>query len=165
MDNTFIILAVVAALAILAEIAARQKKNSQHDARHYVYRRKRFVMTKNENEFFHALQTAIGTSYVIIPQAHFDLFLDHKVEGQNWKAALSKIHRKSVDFLICNREYYSPLVAIELDDASHESAKRVERDGFESEICKEAEMPLVRFKTSMSYEPNRLLSALAPYLK
>lgn len=131
----------------------------------YKYMRKQFIMTMSEKRFYEALQEAIGTAYMIYPQAHFDLFLDHKVKGQNWRGALSTIQRKSVDFLICSRHYYSPLVAIELDDSSHLREDRAARDEKVEEICKSAGMPLVRFKATNQYSPNELLEKLAPYLK
>lgn len=132
----------------------------------YEFSRKQFVMTRAENEFYQALQQALGTSYMIYPQAHLDMFLDHKIKGQSWAAALSVIQRKSVDFLICNRTYYNPLIAVELDDTSHNRPDRQARDAKIDAICKAADMPLVHIKQSNNgYNPNQLLQLLAPYLK
>lgn len=77
---------------------------------------------------------------------------------------MSSIQRKSVDFLICNRDYYSPLVAIELDDASHNTPERMERDAKVDAICQTASMPLVRVKWQSKYDSNELLAKLSPYL-
>lgn len=165
-QNTILLVVVVFAV-IVAIYANSRRKIGRVDksAVEYHYTRKQFIMTKTENEFYHALQQAIGTSYMIYPQAHLDTFLDHKVKGQDWRAALSKIQRKSVDFLICNREYYNPLVAIELDDASHENEDRRARDEKVEAICREAEMPLVRLRWQHEYNTDELLRLVAPYLK
>lgn len=146
-------------------VPAAEPTKDDAPAPKYAYTRKQFIMTKAENDFYQTLQQAIGSSYMIYPQAHLDLFLDHKVTGQKWGAALSGIQRKSVDFLICNRMYYNPLVAIELDDASHSRPDRVERDGKVEAICKAAGMPLVRMPWRQSYDANQVLEKIAPYLK
>ena len=82
---------------------------------------------------------------MIIPQAHFSMFLEHRIKGQNWKAAFSRINGKSVDFLICNNEM-KPLFAVELDDSTHNRLERQKRDIFVNSIMNNANMPLLRFK-------------------
>ena len=57
-------------------------------------------MTQHELIFYKTLLEAVS-GCVIIPQAHLSMFLDHKVYGQNWSRAFSRINGKSVDFLIC----------------------------------------------------------------
>lgn len=46
--------------------------------------------------------------------------MDHKIKGQNWQGALSHIDRKSVDIVLCDKNYIAPKLVIELDDKSHE---------------------------------------------
>jgi len=41
--------------------------------------------------------------------------LEHRIKGQDWKAAFRRINGKSVDFVICDKAYIKPLLAIELD--------------------------------------------------
>ncbi len=160
-----VIVLVVVMAAILLPLRKKADKSGGKAEFEYAYTRKQFIMTKAENEFYGVLQQAVGTNYLIIPQAHLDLFLDHHVKGQSWKGALSKIQRKSVDFLICSRGYYSPLVAIELDGTSHTEDERMARDDFVDGICKNAGMPIVHILSNGRYESNELVQKLAPYLK
>ena len=95
-------------------------------------------------KFYQILQECIS-GCVIIPQAHFSMFLEHRIKGQNWKAAFSRINGKSVDFLICNNEM-KPLFAVELDDSTHNRLERQKRDIFVNSIMNNANMPLLRFK-------------------
>lgn len=164
----YILFAVVVMVAVT--ISVFSKKSTQNRAEpeakfEYVYTRKRYMMTKAESDFYGVLQRVIGANYMICPQAHLDLFLDHQVKGQSWKGALAKIQRKSVDFLICSREYYTPLVAIELDDVSHTQDERMERDDFVDGICKAAGMPIVHILSNGSYDAEELLQKITPYLK
>ena len=140
------------------------EENTQSQISKYTYKRRQYIMSKAENDFYKVLQDSLGSGYMIYPQAHLDLFLDHRTKGQSWTGALSTIQRKSVDFLICSREYYSPLVAIELDDASHQRPERVDRDAKLEEIFNQANMPLVRITWQYKYDANDILHRLSPYL-
>ena len=111
----------------------------------YSYTKKSCAMTPSELSFYKTLHEAVN-GCVIIPQAHISMFLDHRVKGQNWKAAFSRINGKSVDFLICTNDM-KPLIAIELDDSTHDQPDRKNRDEFVNSIIMSANMPLLRFKT------------------
>ena len=164
---TIVVLVFVTITALLPTLY--KTKKSELESIEYIpkysYARKQFIMTKAESDLYKVLQQAIGSSYMIYPQAHLSLFLSHKPVKQDYRAALSVIQRKSVDFLICNKEYYEPMVAIELDDSSHNTPSRRRRDEVVDGICKSAGMPLVRVRWQPSYSANELLETIAPYLK
>ena len=101
-------------------------------------------MTPSELSFYRTLHEAIN-GCVIIPQAHLSMFLDHEIKGQSWKAAFARINGKSVDFLICTNDM-KPLIAIELDDNTHNQPDRKTRDDFVNSIMTNTNMPLLRFK-------------------
>jgi very-short-patch-repair endonuclease len=111
----------------------------------YKYTRKNFLISRPEHEFFDILVEILGNKYNIFTQVHLPTILEHKVVGQNWKGAFSHINGKSVDFVICDKAYIKPLLAIELDDKSHEREDRIERDSEVERMLQEAGMPLVRF--------------------
>ena len=110
----------------------------------YLYIKKSCAMTPNELSFYKTLHEAVN-GCIIVPQAHISMFLDHRIKGQNWKAAFSRINGKSVDFLICTNNM-KPLIAIELDDSTHDQPDRKNRDEFVNSIIMSANMPLLRFK-------------------
>lgn len=122
----------------------------------YLYRRKQFFMTRAEHEFYKTLLEAVGQDYFVFAQVHLPTILDHTVRGQNWHAALAHINRKSVDFVICDKAYISPKLAIELDDRSHERPDRQERDQKVEKILENAGVPLLRLKNRASFNPNEL---------
>lgn len=111
----------------------------------YQYLRKDFILTQSEREFFEVLLASVENKYHVFPQVHLDVILNHKVRGQNWFGAFRHIDEKSVDFVICDKVYIKPLLAIELDDKSHEREDRIERDEEVERILNEAGMPLLRF--------------------
>ena len=112
----------------------------------YSYKKKEYVMTQAERDCFNALVKVANDKYWVFPQAHFSAFLDYHIIGQNWNGAFWHINGKSIDFLLCTKEQLSPVLAIELDDTSHEREDRQRRDIEEVRMFKTADMPLLRLQ-------------------
>jgi len=102
-------------------------------------------MTRNESDFFKILVEAVGNDYYVFPQVHLSAIFEHKVKGQNWNAAFRTINGKSIDYAICDKSDFRPLLGIELDDSSHQAEDRRLRDVEVERIFTEAKLPLVRF--------------------
>jgi very-short-patch-repair endonuclease len=166
----FMALIFIAVLAVYILRANDKQKSERIDQQKqpvlYRYKRKSFLMTKSENEFFQRLTSAVGGEYFIFPQIRLSSLLDHRVHGQNWKPALGYINQKSVDFAICDKQLRRPLVAIELDDWSHDQKERQQRDVNVENIFRESGMPLIRFREvgELSNEEIRqqILAAIPP---
>jgi len=122
----------------------------------YRYTRRNFLLTRAERECYDVLVEAAGAEYRIFAQVHLPSLVDHTVRGQNWRAAFAHINRKSVDFVLCDKAYLSPKLAIELDDKSHERPDRQERDREVERILQEAGVPLLRIENLGSFNPNDL---------
>lgn len=110
----------------------------------YAYFRKNNFMTERERVFFQKLKVICGDSLVVFSQVRLSSFLSHKVYGQNYRAALHHINQKSVDFLLCDSRTFRPLIAIELDDRTHDLAERKKRDIEVEAVFKSAKFPLLR---------------------
>ena len=122
----------------------------------YNYTRRKFLISPAEHECYDALVLAVGEKYHVFPQVHLPSILDHKIVGQNWKGAFSHINQKSVDFVLCDKACISPVLAIELDDKSHEREDRVERDAEVERMLEEAKLPLLRLENHGSFKPKEL---------
>ncbi|MCX6757626.1 MAG: DUF2726 domain-containing protein [Candidatus Nomurabacteria bacterium] len=120
-------------------------QKNDHTKPLYNYKRKDFLMSRAEHEFFDILVEIVGNQYYVFPQIHLPTILDNKVVGQNWKGAFRHIDEKSVDFVVCDKAYIKPLLAIELDDKTHEREDRKDRDVEVESILKDAGIPLLRF--------------------
>jgi len=119
----------------------------------YNYSKKDFIMTRAEHECFDALVKAVGEKYHVFPQVHLPSIVNNKVVGQNWKGAFKHINQKSVDFVLCDKAYLAPKLAIELDDKSHERADRIDRDGEVERILADAGLPLLRLENHGRFDP------------
>lgn len=110
----------------------------------YQYQRKKYFLTKAEKDFYDKLAASVGNECVIFAQVHLSSILDHEVNGQSWKGALSHIQRKSVDFLICDKKYLSPKIVIELDDYTHSWKHRQERDEIVNTLLQNSGIKILR---------------------
>lgn len=139
------ILAIVV-LIIFGVISLFSGQSEQNEKSPYQYLAKKLFLTRAEHECYDALIAAVGNEYHIFAQVHLGSILDETVRGQNWKAARSHIDRKSIDFLLCDKNYISPKLAIELDDKSHQLPQRQIRDTEVERILREAGIPLLRLQ-------------------
>lgn len=119
----------------------------------YRYLKKDWFMTRAEHEFYNTLVQVIGNECIIFAQVHLPTLLDFKLNGNKNMAAKSHIDRKSVDFVLCDKNYIAPKLVIELDDKTHERPERIERDKEVEHILKEAGLPLLRIENYGSFDP------------
>jgi hypothetical protein len=119
----------------------------------YEYNKKNSIMTKAENTFYKKMQEITGERYYIVPQAHLSMFLNHKVGNQSRRGSFAVINGKSVDFLLCEKETSRPILAVELDDHTHNRSDRVERDKLVEEILHNSDILLVRFRDALNITP------------
>lgn len=128
----------------------------------YTYEVKKTIMTERELVFYDKLNNVVHSKYAVVPQAHLSAFLNHKVKGQNWKGAFSVINGKSVDYLLVDKVTQRPSIAIELDDYSHQSNARIERDRKVEDIMNKSGMRLVRF-SDVNASEDQIFSRLAQH--
>lgn len=123
----------------------------------YEYKRKQFFLSRAEHEFYKALLIAVGSEYFVFAQVHLPTILEHKIPGQNWRGAFRHIDEKSIDFVLCDKAYLSPVLAIELDDKTHARSDRQERDKEVERILTGAGLPLMRFQNHGTFNSQELL--------
>ncbi len=151
--KTLAALLLVIAVVVAVQLISKNTKRGNKSAVVYRYGRKDFFMNRAEHEFFDVLNEVVGSSYYVFPQVHLSTILEHRIKGQDWRAAFSRINGKSVDFVICDKAYIKPLLAIELDGRSHDVEAIRQRDADVEHIFERAELRLLRFTNHGS--PNR----------
>lgn len=141
----FILIAIFVFLSFLKSLIG---KKSLTKTSTYRYERKEHLTTRPEKEFLETLLSITKNIFYIFPQIHLTSLVNHKIPGQNPTAALNHIDRKSVDYVICDKENLKPLLVIEFDDPSHQREDRMERDIEVERILAEAGIPLLRIPYS-----------------
>lgn len=143
MDILLYFLAIPVILVIIIKAIVSDSGN-QKTSTVYRYNRKYVIMTEREQEFYKKLKLVCGDSILIFPQIHLSSLFFHNVKGQNFKLAFRFINRLSVDFVLVDSRNFKTLLAIELDDSTHNEKNRVKRDLIVNDIFKKANFPLLR---------------------
>ncbi len=163
MLTIFIVLVIVVVIAF--KVFIPEGLSGKENKPFYRYKRKDFLMSRAEHEFFDILVDIVGIQYYVFPQIHLPTILDNKVVGQNWKGAFRHIDEKSVDFVICDKAYIKPLLTIELDDRTHEQENRSMRDAEVERILSDAGLPLLRFGNNGNFNKEEIRRLVLEKLK
>jgi very-short-patch-repair endonuclease len=154
---TFIIIVVVLAF-VFAYISKTAKTPEKKEYLPYV--KNNYLMTKAEHEFFKVLQQVVQEKYYIIPQVQLSKIVRvNKYEKFKYKYA-NMIDRKSVDFVLFEKETFSPYLVIELDEESHQLPNREDRDHFVNAVMAKIGLTIVHIKTSYQYSREEIQSIL-----
>jgi very-short-patch-repair endonuclease len=165
MTYLIIFAVIIGVIVVAVEVLKGQKTNDEKGPKQYQYKQKNFFMSRAEHECFDAILKAVGNEYHIFPQVHLSSIVDNKVTGQNWKGAFKHISQKSVDFVLCDKAYLSPKLAIELDDKTHERPDRIERDVEVERILKDAGLPLLRLENNGGFNPQAIAEQIKNLLE
>lgn len=96
----------------------------------------RYIFTKNEYHNFKKLRDiAEVKGYVVLPKIRLSDIIEPRRGEEKFRTLLNKVQSKHVDFVICDKDMYIKAI-IELDDSSHDTPDRIERDEFVDLILK-----------------------------
>jgi len=117
----------------------------------FLYQKQERMLSPAEERLYHALRQTVGNGRLIImPKVRLADVFKVSISGTGRQGQFNRISAKHVDFLLCDRDTFKPLLGIELDDRSHERADRVERDRIVDRIFEAAELPLVHLPVKRS---------------
>lgn len=136
MKNNYIYIAIII-LLLLDVVITHLKKGNKTDNRDYsnAYQ-KRLLLTKNEWKNYMIMKPVLeGEGLRICPKVRLlDLVEPKKgTSGKERQTLLNKVQSKHVDFVICD-EKLNVLLVLELDDSSHDTEPRQQRDSFVDSI-------------------------------
>jgi hypothetical protein len=130
----------------------------------YPYRVRDDFLSRAEASFYHVLKSMMGERLLIFPKVSLaEIFFVS--QNQDYQSYQNKIDRKRVDFLLCDPKTLKPVLAIELDDASHQRPDRQERDEFVEKVFADARLPLARIPVRPAYNTQELASIFQPAMK
>jgi hypothetical protein len=120
------------------------------------YRKKDQLLTRAEHSFYSVLHRAVGAEFHIFPKVRLvDLvWVPRATRGR--QRHLNRVLSKHVDFVLCHPVTLAPLLAVELDDASHEREARRARDAFVDDVLHTAGLPTLHVRAAHAYVPSNL---------
>lgn len=139
------------------------KKNAKGSCVDYsYYRLNSSILTKTELSFFKILRSAVPAEFHITIKPRIADFISTKPYDHS---SFNRISRKHVDFLICSSHDLSPVLAIELDDSSHQAQKVKNRDRFIETLYAEVSLPILRIPVTRFYKLSQLKSQILRHIK
>ncbi len=103
------------------------------------------IMTDTEVLFFAKLQKAVP-EYHIFSQVQLSRIIAPSDDaGRDKNFWFNRICRQSVDYVLVDRDAQTTLLAIELDDWTHDSPARVKADEKKDKALASAGIPILRF--------------------
>lgn len=127
------------------------------------YRLRDNFLTAAELSFYHVLRGVVGERAIVLTKVNLaDIFYTQN-QREN-PGAHGRISQKHVDFLLCTADTMRPLVAIELDDSSHQRPDRRERDTLVNRVFETAALPLLHFPVRRAYATGEIAATLRPHL-
>lgn len=140
------------------------RKRSFYFPQIYRFSRKRSLLTPPQKELYAILSRFLGSSYHIFPQIHLNRLIDYRIKGTARKGPFHHIDLKHVDFVLCDKNTFDPVLVIELSEKNHTGA-RLQQDRIVEDLINEAHLSFVRIKYSKplntSYISEKIHDALA----
>ncbi len=115
-------------------------------------------MTPAEAAFFRVLKAAVPEA-PIFPKVRVADVIQAR---ERYSGAFLKISQKHFDWVLCHPTTFEPILAIELDDSSHQWDKRQQKaDAAKNQAAAEAGLRLVRIPWARAYDEDALRDRIA----
>ena len=138
---TLPVVAFVAFIILVALIRSTRARSAC-----YTYHRKP-LLSSWERSAFSTLAVQLRPGQHLCPQVRLaDLLKVDAPDQKGFWAGFNPIAQKSLDFVVVDLASGEAVLAIELDDKTHDRADRQKRDSFVKHALHEAGVPLVRFR-------------------
>ena len=131
----------------------------------YYSGRSEAVMTNAEIRFFKRLEGIVAGKYYVFPQVHLSSLMVNKTVGRYQKLAYQRLLRRSVDYVLADKHSLKTMYAVELDDWSHDSAKRQARDRMVEDMLTKVDITLVRFRDADTLSDDQIIEKFTVALK
>ncbi len=169
----FVFLIVVMAIAVVARVfgllddktGGSERKSGAAAPDSYPFSRKKYLLTKAERSFFGVLQLVVGGRYLICPMVRLADVIEVKRGTAKPQSHRNRIDRKHLDFVLCDPNTVSPVLAIELDDASHNKPRQQKADQLKNNALAAAGLPLLRVKAQQAYSTGEIEAQLVQCLR
>ena len=128
------------------------------------YRRMKYLFSKAERSFFDVLEQIVEDRYVVFAKVRMADLLYIAKGTPKRQSFQNRINCKHIDFVLCDPKFISPILAIELDDSSHDTPSRQNRDLFVDDALAAANLPLLRVRVRRSYDNDNLRAAIEEHI-
>lgn len=146
-------LVIVGAFVVATVLFMLLKPRNKRIPEQPPYSLTKYLFSNAERSFFGVLLQAVGSTGIVFSKVRVaDVIAPRKgLKRPDWQRAFNAISAKHFDFLVCDPNDCAVLLAIELDDSSHNSEQSQARDALIDNACNSAGLPLLRIKAARGY--------------
>lgn len=119
-----------------------EQVSKETETGNFLYEPKKKLISKSEQAFYEALLQAVPSGYFVFPQINLATFIERTDDARFHNELF-----RNVDFLVTDSEY-KPTFVVEINDQTHLTNERKERDEKVCKICEEAGIPILTLWTS-----------------
>lgn len=115
------------------------------------------LMTINEWSFYKQLKPVadeLNLSVLCKTRVADLVDIEKGLTKSEWQTAFNRINKKHIDFILCKPENLYPILLIELDDSSHDTEPRKQRDEFIEKVLDKAGYKLLRTRGTANIKEN-----------
>ncbi len=122
-------------IAVLFRLLKRALKANKDS--YLPYEKTHSIMTPSEQKYFRQLEQQYAQNYYIFPQVKLDKLVK-TTDQKNFYTHWNKINKKSIDFVLVDKNTLETVQLIELNDFTHKQSRRADRDSFIAKVCENA---------------------------
>lgn len=154
------VIVVVIVVAIAAFVFLRLQEPKPSNAAPYKLRKQ--FLSAAERSFYGVLEQAVADKFKVNTKVRVADILQPNVAGDRSASqrAFNRISAKHFDYVLCEPSTMQVKAVVELNDSSHKSKNRAERDEFLAEACASAGLRLVSFEAKSQYSINAVKTEL-----
>jgi len=128
------------------------------------YHRRGELLTINERKFYFSLRQALAGQYAIFAMVRIADLLKVESGATQRQAWQNRINAKHIDFVLCDVDTLEVVLAIEVDDRSHQRPDRQRRDQFVDDAFQAAGLSLLRVPARAAYSAREIQEQVRTYL-
>lgn len=123
-----------------------------------LYKRRGHFLRDMDRTVFECLQNVVGQAYHVFVKVKLSELVEPQVESGNRFHQLHwiKVHRQTVDFLICRRHDLAPLVAIRVLPKSEYARRGLSAHDVIDTVLRDIDLPKLTLVEKTSYDPDDL---------
>ena len=119
----------------------------------FPYVRKDYLFSPGEKRFYEFITRLLGDEYLLLSKVRLtDLFVLPGMPTRRYNRSLRKVESGYIDFVVCDKRDFSPVLAIELEDVFRGEPEHIKRERFVDELFRHARLPIVHVDESASYD-------------
>jgi hypothetical protein len=141
MENWFLIVGVILCILVFEGIFLYRKHTAVKET--LPYKKKDSILHAVEKEVFDEITSLLPSSYILFPQVVLSNLVTVTAPKKEFWGFMNKVNKKTIDFVVCTKKDFSPVLAIEYDGRMHQKKERKERDRFVDTVLFSAKMPIL----------------------